>query len=258
MALPHVLVVDGPIAAGKSTLVEELKKAYTAGGYKVVTVQEPVELWRTIGMLGMFYEDQPRFCFTFQVLTYTSRINATVEAFKTPADLYILERSVLTDKHIFMNLQKDVVLPAEMEIYNQFFDLYTKLMPTDLSTATYLYLKPSLGVCMERVAQRARAEELLVERKGEKKSGGVDAPYQQRIIAAHDALFEGKASEGHTPPVERPFPLTSVVVADGKHADGNFLPSSADGAAIVASLVEKLAHRIPPRKVSDLLQVPVD
>ena len=55
---PVVIVIDGEIGAGKTTLIKILKEEFeNKYNLNVCSIFEPVDKWRDIGALQMFYED---------------------------------------------------------------------------------------------------------------------------------------------------------------------------------------------------------
>lgn len=251
---PRVIVVEGEIGAGKTTILSALADAFRAKGLTVAVAPEPVDEWLKVGILKRFYQDPTRYAYEFQTYTFVTRIIATLECVKKnpSADIYLLERSVLTDRHVFMELQRSIVGEETMQMYDAWFGLHARLMPFDLSKATYLYLKPDLKECMTRVATRARQEETKSapdkDESADVKStidssngkGGVSLEYQARLRVAHEVLFEGRLSKDIREPAVRPFPLTAVVVVEGDLANGDFTESGSKREAIAKELVSRL------------------
>ena len=191
----HVIVIDGLIGAGKSTLVKNLATHYrrtinprTKTCYRVAEAQEPVSEWIRVGILARFYRDikeaASTLCSTtyeFQTYTFVTRIKAVRDALQAvpDADIFIVERSVLTDRYIFMKLQQQIVGKERMMMYNEFFDLFATIMPFDLLSAHFVYLRTDVTKCMSRLMKRGREEEIA----------GVSFEYQKQLIDAHEELF---------------------------------------------------------------------
>lgn len=235
-------IIEGEIGAGKSTLLAALAEELSQMGLNVAVVHEPVDIWRSLGMLDEFYENPKETAYDFQTLTFVTRIMATIEALeKDPnADVFLLERSVLTDRHVFMEIQKTIVKPNRMKMYELWFDLHVRLMPFKLSEANYIYIKPDISECMKRVGKRARAEEIktdAVECKETAAKGGVDANYENLLRRAHDALFEGKSNEQFVEPSPRPFPLTAVTVIGPEIANLDFTEGGKQRASAAREII---------------------
>ena len=229
-----VLVVDGLIGAGKSTALQAAAEALrartcptTGRPYRVAVVPEPVEKWREIGALPRFYADpRGRSALWFQTHAFCTRILALVEACRAEpdADAVLVERSIVTDRYVFVETLRSTLHPQELRMYEILWDMQVHVMPFDLTRACYVYLRPSLEACMRRTADRARPEEMgapLVAAPGQaspasssappsaatKDGGGADeaakdggggagvtAAYQAALQVAHDALFRPPTS----------------------------------------------------------------
>lgn len=254
-----VVVVDGLIAAGKSTLIPALAEGLRERGLKVCVVGEPVEDWKKIGILQAFYEDPKGMAYDFQTYTFVTRVRATRAAVKAnaDADVFLLERSVLTDRYVFMELQRELVGPMRMQMYETWWEEWEQMMP--ICPTHFVYLKPGLGHCMDRVARRAREGEVeaaaapgagpmsdhhLDRRDGigsdcrdgsgseeegpagaevgrAQAKGGVSSEYQQRLLQAHDAFLLGGHREAFPGMPPSP-PRGAVTVVDGALADDDF------------------------------------
>ena len=81
---PRIITLEGNIGAGKSTFLEKLKMRY-ASRTDVLFLQEPVDTWTKIQqdgktLLELFYENQKKYSFPFQVLAYTTRLDQIEQA----------------------------------------------------------------------------------------------------------------------------------------------------------------------------------
>ena len=173
---PVVIVIDGEIGAGKTTLIKILKEEFEHKyNLNVCSIFEPVDKWCDIGALQMFYEDIDAKCYEFQTYTYTTRIIRTIEEYnKNPnAEIYLLERSILTDKYVFVEMLKDKMGLIRTKMYNEWCDLWKKLMPFEPSVI--VYLDTDLYDSISRVKLRNREEE----------QGAVDEKYQYELKKAH-------------------------------------------------------------------------
>lgn len=235
---PEIIVVEACISAGKSTLLPLLREHLETKRLKVAVAPEPVQLWEKNGILGSFYDDMERFAEVFQNYVYVTRIQAILNAvkFMPDADILLVERSVLTDRFIFMELQRSRVGAAAIERYESWADTFDRLLhPLDLKTAKFLYLKPSVSVCMERMAKRARAAE---------SKGGVTREYQELLHRAHEALFQGWHTEEFPRSQNRPFPLSNVVVIESDLANQNFSSTASleEKTHIATEILNKLGY----------------
>lgn len=111
------ICIEGNIGAGKSTLLRLL----AARGMR--TVDEPLNKWRGEGggsnLLDLFYGNPTRWAFTFQTAAFLTRAQSAAAALRAPdvpADAtWVLERSLLSDKHCFATncLKTELFTPAE-------------------------------------------------------------------------------------------------------------------------------------------------
>jgi deoxyadenosine/deoxycytidine kinase len=167
----RILSIEGNIAAGKSTLMEEMKKKY-ADNDKVNFLDEPVELWENVkdkfgvSMLQKYYSNPIKYAFAFQMMAYTSRLKILrkmeaklLEEIKDGKDrIIITERSILTDKHVFAQMLYDEgkMEDVEFQIYNEMF--------SEFSTQTVdmvVMLETTPEVSYQRVIKRGRVGEVI-------------------------------------------------------------------------------------------------
>lgn len=185
---PIVIVVDGEIAAGKSTLLTETVKLLKQDkpSLEVVQIPEPVDVWKETGILASFYRDPKRFAYTFQTFVYVTRIEQVQRYFEQNpnADVYLLERSIFTDAYMFvLTLLKDNVMTQEEGIlYVRWWHRWGALMP--FRPDAFFYHKPTLDECMRRFVERARLGENF-----DKLDTDGTAKYQQKLRLAHEEFF---------------------------------------------------------------------
>ena len=174
-----LISLDGNIGAGKTTLLQKLKTIPT-----VKVIEEPVDTWSQFNVHGKtilqyFYEDTPRWAYTFQnaaILTRILHIQKSIQ--ENPGyTYYITERSVLTDKHVFASmLHKDGILnDMEMKLYEMWFDNFGKIQ----TVSGILWLTTDVDTCVERIKLRGRSGEENISRD-----------YLEKLHAAHKTWFE--------------------------------------------------------------------
>lgn len=158
----RVIVLAGNIGVGKSTLLSRLVSEGSKQGRKTVVIPEPVDLWNELGILAMFYNDPKRYGYAFQTLALSSRIDSTWRAIaeNPDADEFIIERGPPFDQ-LFMHLLRGVVSPLETAMYETWCNVYRQVLPFDQGDVRVLMICPSIDVCMERVARRARDGEIV-------------------------------------------------------------------------------------------------
>jgi len=178
--LMHVIIVDGIIGAGKSTFISQFLVPFLKeSGFNVATVNEPVEKWKENGDLQQFYSDPVRRGFQFQIRVLVDRLNEAqkVLAENPNADYFVCERSIYTDI-LFLELLYDTGSIDKSE-YNAYMDLWKLMEKTYVLTPTmFIYLRPDLPVCMERVRGRSRTGEECISED-----------YQFRLNVLHDKFF---------------------------------------------------------------------
>ena len=130
-------------------------------GHSAVVVKEPVDEWKRVGILQEFYANPKEVAYDFQTYTFVTRVKETIKQVEAHPDatIFLLERSVLTDRYVFMELQRDLVGEVRMAMYEEWWNLWQRLMP--IMPSKMVYLKPTLGNCMQRVNARAREGEIV-------------------------------------------------------------------------------------------------
>ena len=156
--------VQGNIGSGKSTLIHYLQSLYKdCEDKRVCFLQEPIDEWNTIKdsdgttMIELFYNDQDRYAFGFQMMAYISRLVILKQALKDGYDIIISERSLDTDRNIFAKMLYDdgKISSVEYQIYLKWFDEFKKDFPEEL----IIYVKTLPVVAHTRVGVRGRKGE---------------------------------------------------------------------------------------------------
>jgi len=159
-----IISVEGNIGVGKSTFINILKSKWP-GGCEVVS--EPVEMWKGLvnsdgkNILQTFYEDIPRWAYSFQNVACISRMMKIENTIRNCTSQFIfLDRSLGTDKNVFEAMLYDQghLTQIEHSMYNLWCDFYHQYVrPQD--NQIYIYLKASPETCATRIKKRARVEE---------------------------------------------------------------------------------------------------
>ena len=155
MQQQRVVSVEGNIGAGKSTLLQRLLPFLPPLGGAIVP--EPVQEWSSSGLLQRFYDDPPRWAFSFQMFALMTRLRQAHDHHDHEnARLLVVERSAGSDRHIFAAQCKasGLFTPAEGAVYDQVHEWLVVAPPQAI-----VYLRCSPAVCYARVRQRARPEE---------------------------------------------------------------------------------------------------
>lgn len=164
-----VIVVEGIIGAGKTTLIDRIAKRLTKLGFNVAIASEPVDEWRKSGVLRLFYSDMKRYAYIFQTEVFRTRVQTILKAVELnpDADILLCERSPYTDRHVFMKTLGPTIQGIEMKLYNSWCDLWIKFMPSSLMGEKWkaVFVNPPIGICQERIELRGRNEESTVSDK---------------------------------------------------------------------------------------------
>lgn len=159
-----IISIEGNIGVGKSTFINILKSRWE-GGCEVVL--EPVDIWKTLtnsdgkNILQTFYENIPRWAYSFQNVACITRMMKIEDAIRTTKHKYIfLDRSLGTDKNVFESMLYDdkKLNQIEHSMYNLWCDFYHNYVrPQD--NQMYIYLKATPNTCANRIKKRGRIEE---------------------------------------------------------------------------------------------------
>jgi deoxyadenosine/deoxycytidine kinase len=161
---PTIISIEGNIGTGKSTILANLKIRMddVMPGNRILFLKEPVDIWESIKdehghtILEKFYKDQKRYAFTFQVMAYISRLSLLKRAIKEnpECETIIIERSLIADKNIFMQMLYDdgQVEMMEFEIYNRWYREFIEEYRVD----SIVYLDSDPEICSERINRRNR------------------------------------------------------------------------------------------------------
>jgi deoxyadenosine/deoxycytidine kinase len=142
----HYIAVDGPIGAGKTTVVDKLTERLDAN--------KVLEDWSTNPFLRAFYDGKPGAAFQTELFFLLSRYRQQQELLQrqlfTQATLsdYVFEKSRL---FAYLNLDD-----SELLIFDKLFSLLSESVPKpDL----VVYLQAPTEVLVKRVRTRGRPEE---------------------------------------------------------------------------------------------------
>ena len=114
-------------------------------------------------MLKLFYQDQEKHAFKFQIMAFVSRLAGLREIVKANPGkniVIITERSLYTDKEIFSKMLYDQGKMSDVEhrIYLTLFDEFA----SEFEVNKVVYIRTDPVKCHERVHLRAREGEELI------------------------------------------------------------------------------------------------
>jgi deoxyadenosine/deoxycytidine kinase len=175
-----IIVVEGNIGAGKSSLLELLQKKMTGCGKRIGILKEPIEVWESIkdkegkNILELFYENPSKYAFEFQMIIFTTIYHAIQEQSKY-YDILVCERSLDSNIEIFgqMLLQDGLLSQEQMAIFRWMADNYK------VPIFQRVFLNTNAYTCHIRVKWR--------NRKGEE---NISLEYLQKIDHYHHAFFK--------------------------------------------------------------------
>lgn len=180
------IVIDGSIGAGKTTVITDvLIPILAARGIRAKVITEPVDLWKQVGILQEFYRDQKRFSYEFQTFAYVTRIKECIKTYKElltdPVDFVFMERSIFSDKHVFVKLLHDdgMIDAMHMAMYNEWWNMWNMLMPFTITGS--VYIRPTPEICEARCKKRAR--------DGEE---GIPLEYFQKLHGYYEKYYSDK------------------------------------------------------------------
>lgn len=184
------IYIEGNIGAGKTTFVEALEKYFTKKQIKDgVIKREPVDQWLSTkdstgkNLLEYFYEDTKKYGFAFQMNAFISRTKDILDLDKNK--LNFIERSVFTDKNVFMecNYQRKNIGEIEYNIYQQWFDLFSEKF--GLKADMYIYLKTNKEICDQRIMKRDRTGE-----------SSIPLDYLEHLNTLHEEWLDRETKNG--------------------------------------------------------------
>ena len=163
-----IISIEGNIGSGKSTILQNLKNQFINEKY-IIFLEEPVNEWTKVkdnneNIIEKFYQDSEKYSFPFQMLALFTRFKMlNDEITKNPNSIIITERCLFTDKYIFSQMLFDTkkMNSIEYQIYNKWFDEFTKKLPEH----KFIYLESSPKICLERIKKRSRDGEQKINLK---------------------------------------------------------------------------------------------
>lgn len=181
------LALEGNISAGKSTFLSILNEEMVELQDIVEIVPEPVDKWQTVNgqdnILDMFYREPERYAYTFQNYVFVTRWQQERESSRTSKQLRILERSVFSDRMVFVRAVHEAkwMNDVELHIYDSFFNPMLQEHP-NLVPDGFVYLRTQPETCMSRLQRRARHEE-----------SGIDLDYLHQLHDKHEEWLSAAA-----------------------------------------------------------------
>lgn len=156
-----MISIEANVGAGKSSFLKIFGQKWSD---KFNIIYEPLDEWQikysdiNNNILGLFYEDIPRWGYTFQSNAFITRIQK-YDKEKDSQKINLTERSILSDHHIFAQMLYDDGKMNEIEwkLYQNWFNWLSDKFNAKPDSIVYLRCDPLIAY--ERVKKRARSEE---------------------------------------------------------------------------------------------------
>ncbi|PIA45847.1 hypothetical protein AQUCO_01600231v1, partial [Aquilegia coerulea] len=184
--------VEGNVGVGKSTFLQRIANETLELRDLVEVVPEPVSKWQDIGpdhfnILDAFYAEPQRYAYTFQNYVFVTRLMQERESSGGVKPLRLMERSVFSDRMVFVRAVHEAKWMNEMEIsiYDSWFDPVVSTLP-GLIPDGFIYLRASPDTCHKRMMLRKREEE-----------GGVTLNYLRDLHEKHESWLFPCESGNH-------------------------------------------------------------
>ncbi|GJM92414.1 hypothetical protein PR202_ga08888 [Eleusine coracana subsp. coracana] len=174
--------VEGNISVGKTTFLQRIANETIELRDLVEIVPEPIAKWQDVGpehfnILDAFYAEPQRYAYTFQNYVFVTRVMQERESASGIKPLRLMERSVFSDRMVFVRAVHEAKWMNEMEIsiYDSWFDPVVSSLP-GLIPDGFIYLRASPDTCHKRMMVRKRSEE-----------GGVTLDYLRGLHEKHES-----------------------------------------------------------------------
>ncbi|KAF8404238.1 hypothetical protein HHK36_009120 [Tetracentron sinense] len=184
--------VEGNISVGKTTFLQRIANETLELRDLVEVVPEPISKWQDVGpdhfnILDAFYAEPQRYAYTFQNYVFVTRVMQERESAGGIKPLRLMERSVFSDRMVFVRAVHEANWMNEMEIsiYDSWFDPVVSSMP-GLIPDGFIYLRASPDTCHKRMQLRKREEE-----------GGVTLDYLRDLHEKHESWLFPSQSGNH-------------------------------------------------------------
>ncbi|KAK9134853.1 hypothetical protein Syun_014183 [Stephania yunnanensis] len=184
--------VEGNISVGKTTFLQRIANETIELRDLVEIVPEPINKWQDVGpdhfnILDAFYAEPQRYAYTFQNYVFVTRVMQERESAAGIKPLRLMERSVFSDRMVFVRAVHEANWMNEMEIsiYDSWFDPVVSSLP-GLIPDGFIYLRASPDTCHKRMMLRKRAEE-----------GGVSLDYLRDLHDKHESWLFPTQSSNH-------------------------------------------------------------
>lgn len=201
-----IITFEGNVGAGKTSILNLLEKESFSVPH--VVIFEPIEEWMNFNLDGgkslfqMFYEDQKKYAFVFQMMALQTRYANMVKAIAdNPNTIVLCERSFLTDYEIFakLNNEEGNISDMELHVYKKWHSFFIDVLNPQIKGIVYLNTPPN--ICRERITKR--------NRKGEE---DISSAYLDQLHVKHEEWLKNQT-------------LTPCIHIDGLDESETFIKS---------------------------------
>lgn len=151
-----LVVILGNIGSGKTTLTKNVNETFG----KVLSLPEPVAIWKECGILQDFYDNMEKKALAFQMFAFATRAAQFKGIEWLNYDFCLADSHIIADQHVFtknlVGMQK--MTEKESDQYSIFCQNWKTLVP-EMVPNKWIYLQTSAETCMERIKKRRRPEE---------------------------------------------------------------------------------------------------
>jgi deoxyadenosine/deoxycytidine kinase len=157
--MKNVIVIDGVVGCGKSTLAELIEKEIGIKLYPEIGSQD------TLNLLDRFYAKKTRWAFTTQIHFLNTRFAQIKDIHRNHGG--ILDRSIFGDRIFAEMLAEDLEDGGEgmtWEEYRTYDTLLDSMLEHAQEPTLMIYLDCDVDTAVERIAKRNRGIESEVER----------------------------------------------------------------------------------------------
>ncbi|XP_071077638.1 deoxyguanosine kinase, mitochondrial isoform X2 [Desmodus rotundus] len=139
------------------------------------------------------YREPARWSYTFQTFSFMTRLKVGLEPFpekllQARRAVQIFERSVYSDRYIFAKnlFENGSINDMEWHIYQEWHSFLLQEFASRLQLHGFIYLQATPQVCLKRLHQRDRKEEM-----------GIELAYLEQLHGQHEAWLVHKTTKLH-------------------------------------------------------------
>lgn len=148
-----MIVIDGVVGAGKSTLAEKISEKLD------VPIYYEIQNQTTLNLLEEFYRDKKRWSFTLQIHFLNERFRMIKEIHQNGGG--ILDRSIFGDRIFASMLNEDGYMSDDE--FHTYSTLLDNMLKHAKNPSLLLYIDCDLDTAMSRIKKRGRDMELSVD-----------------------------------------------------------------------------------------------